>query len=340
MSEELAIFCVTEGHCEELAIFYATEGHCEELAIFYATDRCEDYLVDVANESIKRVRCIAVETPCRPAARGYFLLENDIQSQMKTIILFLICICTVGCSRYEKFIENGVKCKYEDGKYWVWTPDSPRWLVIMLPGGQLASVTHKWDKEKEKWVHLGESKQKAGHPTRLDEASEEYIVETEVVMWHQVSNGNYCVFRIVPEWNEPMWTVWTKELFEAVKAKSTKKPLAAAGGKGLVFVEQKLLVLGVDFSSLLWRTTLFFSDLSDFLPIAFCSLGLIGMASSLSTSRFFLATGRGRGRGRASCSPDLFLGCSPSCRRSSTLWSDRNLKPCGIEFAIEIDSFL
>jgi hypothetical protein len=95
----------------------------------------------------------------------------------------------------------------------------------MLPGTKLGFTTHVWDKEKEKWVYSGTSESKKGHPTRLDEVSEEYIAGTKVLMWHEVSDGNYCIFRIPHKHKKfgPMWTVWTKELFEAVKAKQLSK---------------------------------------------------------------------------------------------------------------------
>jgi hypothetical protein len=139
-------------------------------------------------------------------------------------LLILIVLLLVGCSNYDKNVESGVQCKYSNGNYMIKEPGDC-WRCIILPGTQLAFTTSVWNEEKEEFVYSGKTEGKEGHPTRLDEVDEDYIAKTKVLMWHEVSDGNYCVFRapaIVYLDGKPAratWTVWTKELFEAVKEK-------------------------------------------------------------------------------------------------------------------------
>jgi len=153
-------------------------------------------------------------------------------------LLILVALFLVGCSNFDTNVQNGIKCKYSDGQYLVWEPGDC-WRSIILPGTKLPLSVSVWDQEKQTFVHVGDNEGEEGHPTTLDDiygllvdeqAADEYIANVKVVMWHEVSDGNYCVFRVSPDWIdeeppwcEPTWTVWTKELMQAVKERQELK---------------------------------------------------------------------------------------------------------------------
>jgi len=156
-------------------------------------------------------------------------LKGTAAASAAAVLLLIFISLFVGCSSYDKNVHNGIKCKYSDGRYFVWEPGDC-WRSIILPGTELAFSTSVWDKEKQVFVHVGDTEGKEGHPTRLDEFDDEYIANVKIIMWHEVSDGNYCVFRIPPDWIDfeppccqPTWTVWTKELMQAVKKRQELK---------------------------------------------------------------------------------------------------------------------
>lgn len=116
-------------------------------------------------------------------------------------------------------------CKVENGRYQVKEPDDV-WATIMLPHTQLGLTAFDLTTGVEKYT----SKGKKGRPSVIADFDQKYMENVKITRWQQVQDGNYCVERIRPEyidddppWSDPMWTVWTKALFNAVqKAKEIK----------------------------------------------------------------------------------------------------------------------
>ena len=109
---------------------------------------------------------------------------------------------------------EGLTCRVENGVYLVKEPgDIER--AIMLPGTKLGLTVQQVEVVDGKVKAVGEphtSKGSEGHPTRLNEVDQDYI-QTKIVRWQRVEDGNYVVERTSPTFDSPMWTVWTKELF-------------------------------------------------------------------------------------------------------------------------------
>lgn len=114
---------------------------------------------------------------------------------------------------------NKTKCRVDDGVYLVKeVGDIER--AIMLPGTQLGFTIQEMKVDADGKVKtVGEKATiefKAGHPSAPEDVDDDYIKNVQIAEAHQVSDGNYVVKRGFPD-EEPMWTVWTKELYQKVK---------------------------------------------------------------------------------------------------------------------------
>lgn len=134
-------------------------------------------------------------------------------------------------SRFKAVIVYDDDCQ---ASYAVWRPADPvrnlngDWLFIMLPGTELGFSCSEWDDEAKKFVSKGSTPGKRGGPAPLRPG----IIFDDITLYSyaRMRDGNYVVFRdlktnrVNPMKPEPMFSVWTPELFQAVLSHQNQEP--------------------------------------------------------------------------------------------------------------------
>ena len=146
--------------------------------------------------------------------------------QMITVGLGLLLTVAIIVAFTGRSKQNIAKCKFEDGNYMVKEPGDV-WRAIMLPHTELGFTAQTVEVMEDGGIKYGEPvirEGKEGRPLRHYDVSEDYKKNVKVIEFHQVEDGNYCVKKINPDdidkeppWSDPMWTVWTEELFHEVR---------------------------------------------------------------------------------------------------------------------------
>lgn len=138
---------------------------------------------------------------------------------MKTKLLLLVClsfIFTLSCTRTPK--DKGCRYLQNEDMYQSYDANDGVWRTILLPGTKfgMTITTLPMDPDKKPVQTPNE----IGHPLKLEEVDENLLNDVRVVYWQKVENGCYCVEKLEDGGFQP-WTVWTPEVFNAVKSRKT-----------------------------------------------------------------------------------------------------------------------
>ena len=58
-----------------------------------------------------------------------------------------------------------------------------------------------------------------GKPLRLQEVGHEFLEQVKITKWYKTDFTTYCVNYSELEEEKPAWSIWSADLFNAVKAK-------------------------------------------------------------------------------------------------------------------------
>jgi hypothetical protein len=142
---------------------------------------------------------------------------------MLLMAIFVVANMKIVNKPQSSVADSSIVCKFDGHNYLVKEKDGV-WRGIILPHTELGYTAQTVQvMEDGKMQPVGDpivTETKIGRPLLPSDVGESYKKNVKVHHWYRVEDGNYCVEKTNPEPDSefgPLWTVWSKELFEEVR---------------------------------------------------------------------------------------------------------------------------